>query len=171
MTEAEQLKKEIEEEVQRVWVREPDEIKRLRIGIIESGAGSYGQYFSPLVISEGEARTLGALCLTTIFKVIDDPEFELSHIRKLSKMLIPVSASFLGYCGLKKLQDFNHRYLEIMEKTDSRKELKWVLDSLLVYANRMYGWIRFYFPWGLGTQFRRKTKEEIQELQRLIALG
>ena len=168
MSDATQLMKEINEEIQAIWLNEPDEIKKLRMGIIDSGAGSYGQYFTTYIFVDGEVRALGYLSLTTILNAIGDPEFELPHIYKLSRQLLSVCSEFLGYCGLKKVLEFVSRYLEIMEKVDSREELKELVRSLVLYVNRMHGWVHFYAPWGLGTQFPFKTKEDVDDLQRLI---
>ena len=169
MNEAKQLKKEIEEETRRIWMKEPDEVKKIRLGIIDSGAGAYGQYFTTIVFADGESRALGYLALSSIYNTIKDPEFELPHIYKLSRMLLPVGAEFLGYCGLNKLWEFIRRYLEIMEKIESREELKELVGSLVLYVNRIYGWFRFGGPWSLGTQFLFKTEEDVRELQRLTA--
>ncbi len=168
MSEIRQLKKEIDKEVRAIWLDEPEDIKKLRLGVIDSGAGSYGQYFSTYMFADGEVRALGYMSLTTLFHAINDPAFELSHIYKLSRMLLPVCGEYLGYSGLNTLWDFVRRYLEVMEKTDSRDELKGLIESLVHYVNRLHGWIHFYAPWGLGTQFPFKTKEDVAELSRLV---
>jgi hypothetical protein len=169
VSKATQLKKDLDEEIQAIWLNEPDEIKKLRMGIIDSKAGSYGQYFTTYLFVDGEVRALGYLSLTTILNTIRDPGFELSHIYKLSRSLLPVCAEFLGYCGLNKVWEFIRRYLDTMEEIDSREELKDLVRSLTLYVNRMHGWVHFYAPWGLGTQFRFKTEEDAKELQRLTA--
>lgn len=171
MKELEKLKQEIDVEIKRIWLEEPEEVKKLRLGVIDSGAGSYGQYFTTLVFVDGEVRALGYLVLSGIMKAIDDPEFDLAQIRRLSKMLVPVCSEFLGYCGLTKVWDFSQRFLEIVDLVESKGELKGLVRSLVLYVNRMHGWIHFYFPWGLGAQFRQKSKEEIEELRQLISKG
>jgi len=168
MKELERLKREIDAEIKLIWLEEPEEIKKIRAGIIESGAGSYGQYFTTLVFMDGEVRALGYLCFTTILQAIDDPNFDMDHIRKLSKMLVPVCAEFLGYCGLTKVWDFSRRFLELLDKVDDRRKLRGLVRSLVLYVNRMHGWMHFYFPWGLGTQFRTKTKGDMKELGKLM---
>ncbi len=169
MKEVERLKREIDAEIKRIWLEEPEEIKKMSMGIIDSGAGSYGQYFTTLVFADGEVRALGYLCLTTILQTIDDPHFDMDHIRKLSKTLIPVCAEFLGYCGLTTLWEYNRRFLELVDKVDDRRELRGLVRSLILYVNRIHGWMHFRFPWGFGTQFRQKTKEHMKELGKLIA--
>jgi len=168
MREVSKLKREIDEEIQRIWLEEPEEIKRLFRGLIDSGAGSYGQYFTTLVFVDGEVRALGYLVFTGILRAIDDPDFDIVQIRKLSKMLVPVCAEFLGYCGLAQVWEFSRQFLELVDKVESREELRGLVRSLMLYVNRMHGWIHFYFPWGLGTQFRTKTEEDLEELKRLM---
>ena len=166
--ELERFRQEIEMETERIWLDEPEEVKKLRMGFIDSGAGSYGQYFTTLVFVDGEVRALGYLCFTTILDAINDPDFDLGQIRKLAKMLVPVCAGFLGYCGLTKLWDFSRRFMELTDKVESPDELKGIVRSLVLYVNRMHGWLHFYFPWGLGSQFRLKTDEDIEELKSLV---
>ena len=166
--EMELLRGEVETEIERIWLEEPEEVRRLRMGFVDSGAGSYGQYFTTLVFADGEVRALGYLCYTTILNAVEDSDFDLGHIRKLSKTLIPVCAEFLGYCGLTKIWDFSRRFLIIMERAESKDGLKELVRSLVLYVNRIHGWMHFYFPWGLGSQYRQKTKEDVEELSSLI---
>jgi hypothetical protein len=168
MREVSKLKREIDEEIQKIWLEEPEEIKRLFRGLIDSGAGSYGQYFTTLVFADGEVRALGYICLTGILQAIDDSDFDMVHIRKLSKMLVPVCGEFLGYAGLPKVWEFCKRFLDLVDRVESRDELRGLVRSLVLYVNRMHGWMHFYFPWGLGTQFRTKTEEDLEELKKLI---
>jgi hypothetical protein len=168
MKELEKLRREIDAEIKRIWLEEPEEVKKLFSGVVESGAGSYGQYFTTLVFVDGEVRALGYLCFTSILQAIDDQHFDMDHVRKLSKMLVPVCAEFLGYCGLTKLWDFCRRFLKLVDKADDRRALRALVRSLVLYVNRMHGWIHFYFPWGLGTQFRTKTNKELKALHKLM---
>ena len=43
-----------------------------------------------------------------------------------------------------------------------------ITDVYKRQVNRLHGWIHFYAPWGLGTQFPFKTKEDVAELSRLV---
>ena len=43
------LKKYIETEIDRNWLEEPVEMKRLRHGIVTTGAGSFNQYLSTMM--------------------------------------------------------------------------------------------------------------------------
>lgn len=166
--EVNQLRQDVEAEIKRIWLDEPDEVKKLRMGFINSGAGSYGQYFTTFVFVDGEVRALGYLCYTTILDLLRDPKFEMDHIRKTARSMLPVCAEFLGYCGFKNIWDFTRRFLGLLDKSESKDVLSELVRSLVLYVNRMHGWVHFYFPWGMGAQNRKKTQEEIGELKSLL---
>jgi len=168
MREVQKLRQEIDAEIKRIWLEEPEEVRKIFAGFIDSGAGSYGQYFTTVVFMDGEVRALGYLVFTGILRALDDPDFDLGQIRKLSQMLVPVCAEFLGYCGLTKVWDFSRRYLDLVDKIESRDELRGLVRSLVLYVNRMHGWVHFRFPWGFGTQFRQKDVEEMINLKDLL---
>ena len=149
----ENFRREIEKEIENIWMEEPEEVRRIRQGYIESGAGSYGQYFSTLVFVDGEIRALGYLCYSTLLRMIDDPQYELYHLRQLARSLLPVCAEFLGYTGLKKVWEFTKRFLDMLDEIDNKADFKDIVRSLTLYAIRLHGWVHFYFPWGLGTYF------------------
>ena len=106
-----ELKREIEAETERIRLQEPDEMKKVRFGLIESGAGSYGQYFTALDFVYHEVRTLGCSSLYGILKMADAPGFTLGHLKALLRVYAPTSAEFIGYCGFKKIWDGDDRSL------------------------------------------------------------
>lgn len=171
MKEAKELVMEIRQEIDRIWTEEPLELRKIRLGFIDSGAGSYGQYFSTLVFVDGEVRALGYLCLGSLVQLSDDPVFDLDRLKKMAFALLPVCAEFLGYCGLEELWGFHKRFLALLEEEITREDFKELVRALSLYVNRLHGWIHFYFPWGLGTQFRLKTRQEIEQLKQLIEEG
>lgn len=167
--EIETLTQDVEREIERIWLEEPEEIKKLRLGFIDSGAGSYGQYFTTFVFVDGEIRALGYLCYTGILNAINDPDFDLKQIQKMARIFIPVCSHFLGYCGLEKVWEFSQRFLDLTERAEKKDDLNKVVRTLVLYMNRMHGWIHFYLPWATGAHCRLKTKEETMDLKSLTA--
>ena len=43
----------LEAETAAIWLREPEDVRALRLGVIGSDAGVYGQYFSPWIMVTG----------------------------------------------------------------------------------------------------------------------
>lgn len=160
----ESLKAEILAEVQKMWLDEPIEVKKLRLGFIESGAGSYQQYFTTFVFADGEVRALGYLCLTTIQKLSQDADFDVVHLRKIAKSLLPICGEYLGYSGFEKMWDYIRRFQEILDTAKTKDGLYETAQALTLYVNRMHGWLHFYFPWSLGAHMRQLTKEDAQQL-------
>lgn len=166
----EDFKKEIEAEIKKIWMEEPKELKKIRLGFIDSRAGSYDQYFSTLVFVDGEIRALGYLIYSTLLRMVDDPKYDMYHLRSLARTLVPVCAEFLGYCGLKKIVGFTRTFLDMLEKEeiDNKQDFKDVVRSLTLYANRLHGWVHFYFPWGLGVLFPLRSKIDLKEMESLV---
>lgn len=158
-----EFKTEIENEIKKIWLEEPVELKKIRLGYIDSQAGSYGQYFSTYVFVDGEIRALGYLGYSTLLKLVDDPKFDLYHLKEVARGLLPVCAEFLGYCGLKKVWEFTKTFLKMLDVIDDRKDLKDIVRLLTLYANRLHGWVHFYFPWGLGVFFPLRSGKDLNE--------
>lgn len=164
----EKFKKEINEEIKNIWLEEPSELKKMRLGFIDSRAGSYGQYFSTYVFVDGEIRALGYLCYSTLLRMVDDPKYDLYHLRQLARGLLPVCAEFLGYTGLKKVWEFTKTFIDMLEEIDNKEDFKDIVRSLTLYTNRLHGWVHFYFPWGLGVLFPLRSSADLQELESIL---
>lgn len=161
------LKAEVNKEVEAIWLNEPIEIKKLRHGYIDSGAGSYGQYFTTFVFADGEVRALGYLCLTTIQTFIGDDDFSLPQIRKAAKNLLTVCGEYLNYSGFQKIWDFVSRFMSILDRAESKEGLYELASALTLYVNRMHGWLHFYFPWSLGAHMKIATAADVAEMRAL----
>jgi hypothetical protein len=163
------LKEEIEAETERIRLQEPDEVKKIRLGIIDSGAGSYGQYFTTWDFVHHEVRAFGCYNLYGILKAADIPEFTLDQLKALLRIYAPVSAEFIGYCGLTTIWNFTKRTLDLLDTLESKEEFVELLASLTRYVNQVMAWSHHYFPWGLGVLFPKRTAEDAKEMMRLTA--
>lgn len=162
-----ELKQEITREVEAIWLEEPIEIKKLRTGFIDSGAGSYGQYFTTFVFADGEVRALGYLCMTNVQTCIGDDDFSLPQIRKLARNLLSVCGEYLNYSGFEKMWNFVSRFMNILDRAESKEGLYDLATALTLYVNRMHGWLHFYFPWSLGAHMRIVTAADVTSLRSL----
>jgi Cucumopine synthase C-terminal helical bundle domain len=64
-----EAKAEIDRQVERVWLSEPEEIQKIRWGIIDSGAGTGQQSFTVLVHLEAYLMLVGADVMYRFLKV------------------------------------------------------------------------------------------------------
>ncbi len=163
-----ELKKEIEAETERIRLQEPDEVKKIRLGLIESGAGSYGQYFTTYDFVHHEVRAFGCYNLYGILKAAELPGFTLDQLKALLRIYAPVSAEFIGYCGLQTIWDFTKRTLDILDTIESEDDFLGLIASLTRYVNQVMSWTHHYFPWGIGVLFPQRTKEDLEDALRLV---
>lgn len=166
-----EIKAELDAETKKIWLKEPEEITLLRNGIVPSGSGSYGQYFSTWVFASGDMRALGSwVTPPAILHSMEDPSFTLDQCKKLWKWISRTGAlMFLGYCGFKKMEAWGQDIEDSFDTVKTKEEWRALMESWLGYVNRMYLWIHHCFPWGVGAIMLRKTPEEIERLAKLVS--
>ncbi len=156
--------KEIERETDKIWVDEPLEIKKLRLGVIDSGAGTYHQYFSTLVFVDGDIRALGCYCANGLARSADLKSTTLEQLKDQVSIFMPISAKFLGYCGLKSVWDFTQDVMECLPTIQTKDEFRSLLGALAIYFMRLHMWVHNFFPWELGVLFPQKDKNEFSQI-------
>jgi hypothetical protein len=165
------VKSLIDEEAERIRFSEPDEVKKIfQYGVIESQAGSYGQYFTTMVFAEGDCRALAYYNVNNLIFVFDETSFTLEQMKFLIKLYLPLGSEFLGYCGFNKLWEFVQAVLDCVDSIKSKEELKELITSLSLYAANLHAWVHHKFPWNAGALFPRKNLDEIKEMARLARL-
>jgi hypothetical protein len=150
------LLQEIYQEIDQAFVRPPQELKDIFTGKEQAGVGTYNQYFATMVFVNGELRQLGYNALGGLLKVASDDRVDLDSFKRLVEPFIQVAASFLGYVGLRTLNDFVERATILSKQMDSRQEMIELFNALTTYANQLHGWSLCYFPWNSGEQFKVK---------------
>jgi hypothetical protein len=135
----------------------------MKLGIFESGAGSYGQYFSNLVFVNGDMRAVSTwITPAVILRAFDDDRFSLDQCKDLFAWTNLVNVDFLAYCGFTRFGDFVHRIVDAFDEITTKEELGRVLEEWYAYANRMYLWVHHTFPWGLGTAFPKLSLDDLE---------
>ena len=163
------VKKDIDSELEKIRIEAPSEVRKMMQGVIDSGAGSYGQYFSTIVFVSGEVRALGIYSARFLLHAVDIPGITLDQLKALAKMCLPVGAEFLGYCGLTTLMSLTHDVLNCLDAINDSSTFKELIASYFTYVNRLHLWVHFYFPWEIGVLFPQKKSEDIQALLRLAS--
>lgn len=162
------VKSEIDAELDRIILNEPEEVKKLRLGIIESGAGTRGQYYTTYVFAFNDLRNYGSLGLRPLFKAAADPSFSFDNLKTLFRHST-VLAIFLGYCGFKKVLAFRKDILEVIDTMESKEDFEEFIASYLRYVSRLQLWCHWYFPWATGVALMpQKTLEELREMLKLF---
>jgi hypothetical protein len=166
--EAKQL---IEAQIDRVWLDEPLEIRKIRWGIIDSGAGSGGQSFSVLVHLEAYLMLMGADVFYRFLKVSQFPEIELETVVKMTREFVCGSFNvfeFLEDLGLTGMHELGQRYSDAMATLASKDEYVELTGAMMTYIVRMHRWIHFIFPWNLGVAFPHKKIGEVAHFAQLL---
>jgi hypothetical protein len=155
-------------ETDRIWLHEPDEVKRLRLGLIESGAGIDNQCFTTMVFVDGELRDLGAYIFWSLINVAEDQIFSLDHCKKLYRVIVPVGAGFLGFCGFEKLRAFHTEMEKTVDRLETKEEFREIVAALYTYVNRLHYWVHHMFPWHLGYSYPQRKPEDLQDMLKLM---
>jgi hypothetical protein len=159
-----QLKKEIEEETRRIWLEEPEELRKLRLGIIDNEAGSYGQYFTTWDFANGMIRDYSMYTLYPILKLAQDERFTLEHLKAMFRVFDPPYSVYLGYSGFRTLEKFAAEFIQTFESIKSKEDFIEIFKSFIRYANKLAAWSFHYFPWGIGVLFPHERAKEIMKL-------
>jgi len=146
---------EFYQEAKHIETIEPEDLKRIRRGEI-GDTGTYGQYFSAWDFVNGMLRDYIMYTAYPLLKLVDT----LSHDDFVATLeaFDPAYSEYLGYSGLKTLQQFSLKLRDAITKTDDREELRMLLRCFIMYGNRLCAWSYHYFPWYLGMFYGRAEK-------------
>lgn len=165
------VKAAIDLEAERIRLTPPDEIVKIfRYGIVESGAGTHRQCMSAWVFTEGDCRYLAFYGINNLLTLAQNPNYTLEHLNDAARVFAPLSAEFLGYCGLKHLYDFVTQSLDALDSLESKENFVELMSSLCLYTGTLNQWIQHYFPWNIGTAFPHRTREEVSEMATLLGI-
>jgi hypothetical protein len=166
-----EIAKAITKEYESILTVPPDAIlKVFKYDMIDSGAGSYNTTLNAQVYCAGDVRYLAFYGTTNIVYLAGDPAFELEHLVSMYKQFVPISAEFIGYCGLVSIYKWN---LEIMEVIDTLKTKQDFIDLVCPYiqlAATYNLWIQHYFQWNAGANRRQVSAKDAAEIARLASL-
>ena len=66
------LEQEILRRTEAIWLEEPRDLQRMVRGVVDSGAGAYGQCFTTLLFAQSEVRGLAYNATTAILNLSQD---------------------------------------------------------------------------------------------------
>ncbi|CAE6790174.1 MULTISPECIES: hypothetical protein [Paraburkholderia] len=166
-----EAKKEIDRQVERVWLSEPDEIQKIRWGIIDSGAGSGQQSFSVLVHLEAYLMLVGADVMYRFLKVSQYPDVELPTLIKMTREFLTGTFNvfeFMTDLGLTNMHEVGQMYSDALDQLETKDEYVQLTGSMMTYVIRMHRWIHFIFPWNLGVAFPHRKPQEVAAISAVL---
>lgn len=150
----------VEGEIKAVWTTEPEDVKKLRLRIIPSGAGTGGQAFTTMVWAAAETRCLGYMILYNLVRMAECKEFTLDQCIKAAQLFIPCTSEFIEYCALPKMGRLIKDALESLDTLETKEQFRELMASLWTYTNRMQLWLHHIFPWEIASAFP-KSEENV----------
>ena len=162
----EELAKILDEEREKLTIAEPDDSKRLRLGLMDPPAGAYGQYFTNHFFADAEIRGLG-MNMNTIDHCLRDDRFTMEQIRVIAGYMLPFSGEFLDYAGLRDVWKSLQEFIDMINTIDEKEDLRNVCRSLMIYMNYVHAWTHLMAPWGNGgAGYNFRSKEENEALSK-----
>ncbi|KAL3471432.1 hypothetical protein BJX99DRAFT_250447 [Aspergillus californicus] len=159
-----EVKAIIEKEIDRIWLEEPEEIRKIRWGIIDSGAGSGEQFFTVLVHLEAYLMVVGGDVMFRFLKIAQYEDVQLPTLNRITKEFLVNNFNifeFLADLGLARMYEIGQLYSEALDTLQTKEEFVQLTGSLQTYLNRMHRWSYFIFPWNLGVAFPHRKPAEV----------
>lgn len=161
----------IEKEIDRVWFDEPEEIRKVRWGIIDSGAGTGEQSFTVLVHLEAYLMLVGADVMYRLLKISKYEDVQLSTMNRMTREFLTGTFNvfeFMTDLGLTNMHQIGQMYSDALDKLETKEEYLELTGAMMTYVIRMHRWIHFIFPWNLGVAFPHRKPAEVRALAGIL---
>ncbi|CAH1660897.1 MAG: hypothetical protein KF735_22530 [Chelatococcus sp.] len=162
----------IEKEIDRVWFDEPEEIQKIRWGVIDSGAGSGEQSFSVLVHLEAYMMLVGADVMYRLLKISRYEDTELATLNRMTREFLTGTFNvfeFMTDLGLTNMHQIGQMYSDTLDTLKTKDEYVELTGAMMTYVIRMHRWIHFIFPWNLGVAFPHRKPSEVLAFSKVVA--
>lgn len=163
----------IEKEINRVWLHEPEEIQKIRWGIIDSGAGSGEQSFSVLVHLESYLMLVGADVMYRFLKISQYEDIQLSTLNRVTREFLTATFNvfeFMTDLGLTNMHQIGQMYSDALDKLNTKEDYVELTGAMMTYVIRMHRWVHYIFPWNLGVAFPHRKPNELQDMAKMLTL-
>jgi len=166
-----EVKNELEEETDKIFLTCPDEIKRFHYGIIthsDAGKYSFNQYFGHWVHAY-DAYMGFQSSVATLLQLARDPDSDLKHLKKLFHIMFAgMAPMFAEYAGQKLVAKYIMETADALDTVQTKEEFVELIEAFGTFVTRLYWWFHWYFPWGVGASLcQRLSPEDIKEMVRL----
>lgn len=161
----------IEREIDRVWFKEPEEIQKVRWGVIDSGAGSGEQSFSVLVHLEAYLMLVGADVMYRLLKISKYEDVELATMNRMTREFLTGTFNvfeFMTDLGLTNMHQIGQMYSDGLDDLRTKEDYIELTGAMMTYVIRMHRWIHYIFPWNLGVAFPHRKPGEVLQFSRVV---
>ncbi|TKI06953.1 cucumopine synthase-related protein [Martelella alba] len=161
----------IEQEIDRVWLEEPEEIRKIRWGVIDSGAGSGEQSFSVLVHLEAYLMLVGADVMYRFLKISQYEDMQLATLTRITREFLTATFNvfeFMTDLGLTHMHQIGQMYSDALDTLESKEDYVELTGAMMTYVIRMHRWIHYIFPWNLGVAFPHRKPGELLSMASVV---
>lgn len=162
---------EIERNVDRIWLEEPPELRKVVAGVIDSGAGSGKQVFSVLVHLEAYLMIVSQDILFRFQKSSYHNNIELEQLVTITREFLFGTFhifEFLEDLGLTGMHELGEKYNKALDLVKTKEEYRELTGSLHTYIIKLHQWIHLMFPWKLGVAFPHRSADDIKSLAKIV---
>ena len=165
-----QVKDDIEDDLDRIFWDEPEEVTMCKNGVFPSGASVDNQVLGNLVFLIADTQAMGWKSAAPAMRaILRDPAFSLEQSKRMWRYSTLHIAKMLGseappgcpapWLNLPKLYQFSREIDEALSTVKTKEELEDLLWSWFNYVNCLNRWFFLTFPWHLGKEFPRVKPE------------
>jgi hypothetical protein len=150
----------------------PMEILRLfKYQIVPTNMGGlWNTAFTVMVFAEGDMRAMNAYMLFPMCRMIERDGITIEQIKMMFRETVPISAEFVGTCGLESIWTNVKMILGVLDSIDNKADLKELIEAFAAYQTNFHNWIHFYFPWYAGEVFPLRKKEDVAEMAQIMSI-
>jgi len=162
----------IEKEIDRVWFNEPEEIQKVRLGVIDSGAGTGEQSFTVLVHLEAYLMLVGADVMYRLLKISKYDDVELATMNRMTREFLTGTFNvfeFMTDLGMTNMHQIGQMYSDVLDQLETKEEYVELTGAMMTYVIRMHRWIHFIFPWNLGVAFPHRKPAELLAFSKILS--
>ena len=152
---------EVEAKTDAVWIEEPQDVARLRLGVVRSGAGTHGQLLNTLLFAQSEVRGLTINACQAVLVCAASDLFTLAHLKLEARAHLSGRSGLLHYLGLHELGEIFLRFLANLDSLATKEDFVRVVRALKTYGARVHMWTLHSFPWHLGLSMLRRSQAEV----------
>ncbi|WP_138927907.1 hypothetical protein [Verminephrobacter aporrectodeae] len=156
-----------------MWLNTPWQFQKLNAGLVDSGAGTRGQYLANYQGLQDYLIGIGPDVLYRFVQLSEDTSYLLSDLKTAAlailfmdgtdlKVSVFARIEFCGLSGFRKIGDdyyavLTHPNLTIEQFRDATK----VLWQLFVRAHR---WNHMFFPWNIGAAYPQRLSQAMNDM-------
>ncbi len=162
---------EIESNIDRIWLNEPPELRKVVGGVMDSGAGSGKQVFSVLVHLEAYLMIVSQDIIFRFQKTSMHDHFEVAHLVTMTREFLFGTFhlfEFMEDLGLTGMHELGEKYNKALDLVQTKEEYRDLTGSMHTYIIKLHQWIHLLFPWKLGVVFPHRSPEEVKALAALV---